>query len=338
MLAQIYDRLDGNPQPQEIVASRARLARDEFAIALEKLWIHGGAIIDDNEDLLRGAGSWRSSYEAQRAHKVAQFQKMLTYCEAPGCRMSQLVHYFGDRADSGKACGTCDFCAPGSTVASTQRPLTKREQHDVERMLDWLRKNDGLSTGKLHQLAFPDNSLDRRGAEELIAAMARSGVVTTAEASFEKNGEVIEYRKVFLTLAGQDEDAAETVLIIDDPAPEKPRVRKKKKSDSKKAKAKPEAAEEPSPKRKKKAPRESAVPQQTVNTDTIAAALKAWRLNEARKRGVPAFRILTDRAVEAIAAKQPQTTSELLQAPGVGLKVAEQYGAQIFRILSKTRG
>ena len=66
----------------------------------------------------------------------------------------------------------------------------------------------------------------------------------------------------------------------------------------------------------------------------MEAALKAWRLAEAKNKGIPAFRILTDKALQAIAAKQPRTNSELLNLPGVGLKIVEKYGTQIFGILS----
>jgi DNA topoisomerase-3 len=48
---------------------------------------------------------------------------------------------------------------------------------------------------------------------------------------------------------------------------------------------------------------------------------------------LPAFRILTDRALQALAANQPQTTRELLEIPGVGLSIAQKYGAQIFEIV-----
>ena len=68
---------------------------------------------------------------------------------------------------------------------------------------------------------------------------------------------------------------------------------------------------------------------------SIENALRAWRRTEAKRKGVPAFRILTDRALQAIASTQPQTTRELLELPGVGLRIVEKYGAQIFRIVGR---
>jgi DNA topoisomerase-3 len=67
----------------------------------------------------------------------------------------------------------------------------------------------------------------------------------------------------------------------------------------------------------------------------VEKALREWRLAEARRREVPAFRILTDRSLQAIAAEKPASMRALLNIPGVGAHVAEQYGAQIFRILER---
>ena len=64
-------------------------------------------------------------------------------------------------------------------------------------------------------------------------------------------------------------------------------------------------------------------------------ALRAWRLSEARKRGVPAFRIFTDKALHAIAERRPATAAELLAIPGIGISAIEKYGQQIYRILEQ---
>jgi DNA topoisomerase-3 len=67
----------------------------------------------------------------------------------------------------------------------------------------------------------------------------------------------------------------------------------------------------------------------------VEKALRDWRLAEARRREVPAFRILSDKSLQAIATERPLSIRELLEIPGVGARLAEQYGAQIFRILER---
>jgi ATP-dependent DNA helicase RecQ len=68
----------------------------------------------------------------------------------------------------------------------------------------------------------------------------------------------------------------------------------------------------------------------------VEKALKAWRLEEARRQGLPAFRVLTDQTLRAIATERPRTTNALLAIHGMGLRGVEKYGAAIFRVLSKS--
>jgi ribonuclease D len=67
----------------------------------------------------------------------------------------------------------------------------------------------------------------------------------------------------------------------------------------------------------------------------IEKALRAWRLGEAKRLGIPAFRILSDRALAALAERRPETTRELLEAPGVGLKIVERWGAKLLEIIDR---
>ncbi|WP_394766724.1 RecQ family zinc-binding domain-containing protein [uncultured Paludibaculum sp.] len=97
---------------------------------MEKLWIHGGAVVDYAENLSLGSVQWRESYIEQRAHKMAQFQKMLSYCEVSSCRMLALLRYFGDSEDLNRRCGHCDICAPRrnhSPAAPRSHPQRNRE-------------------------------------------------------------------------------------------------------------------------------------------------------------------------------------------------------------------
>jgi superfamily II DNA helicase RecQ len=68
----------------------------------------------------------------------------------------------------------------------------------------------------------------------------------------------------------------------------------------------------------------------------LEEALRAWRLGEARRLGVPAFRIFTDRALSGLVSLRPKTNSEMLSVPGIGLRIAEKYGNEIRRILHAT--
>ena len=65
----------------------------------------------------------------------------------------------------------------------------------------------------------------------------------------------------------------------------------------------------------------------------LEEALKAWRLTEARRRRMPAFRIFGDRTLRGIASSAPKTDAALLAVPGIGIGTVEKYGAAIFNLV-----
>jgi DNA topoisomerase-3 len=69
----------------------------------------------------------------------------------------------------------------------------------------------------------------------------------------------------------------------------------------------------------------------------IEQALRAWRLSEAKRRRVPAFRIFGDRALLSIATTAPSNEAELLAVQGIGAGIAKKYGAHIFRLIAGLR-
>ncbi|HYO51626.1 HRDC domain-containing protein, partial [Archangium sp.] len=77
----------------------------------------------------------------------------------------------------------------------------------------------------------------------------------------------------------------------------------------------------------------------TFGVDTpppqLVEALRAWRLAEARRRRVPAFRILTDRVLGAIATARPRDGAALQRIHGVGPKLAERYGEAILALVGR---
>lgn len=314
VLEAIYGLLTNEPQPRDAVLPRSRMAEDVFDNALEKLWIHGGAVVDYENNICRGRNTFQDGYLAQGEHKMAQFEKMLSYCECSSCRMLALVRYFGDTADSRRACGVCDFCDPESALTLSFRAAKAQEREWMERIIEPLKKNDGISTGRLFQQAFEHGGPDRRGFEDLLNAMARGGLVDIMESSFEKDGRTIEFRKVFLTDSGMEADAVASVMIPEE-IEGAPRVARK---------AKAKRIKTPQPR--------------TGRAPTLEAALKAWRVSEAKSKSVPAFRILTDKSLQAIVDTLPGSEAELLEVPGVGPRIVEKYGERILRVLRTSAG
>ena len=62
---------------------------------------------------------------------------------------------------------------------------------------------------------------------------------------------------------------------------------------------------------------------------TLFDALKAWRLEQAKVQGVPAYVILHDRTLAAIAQARPATLADLARIGGIGAAKLDRYGAAI---------
>jgi len=65
--------------------------------------------------------------------------------------------------------------------------------------------------------------------------------------------------------------------------------------------------------------------------------LKAWRLEVSREMERPAFTVMTNASLEAVAALRPATEAALLAVPGMGPKRVEAYGADLLRVVRGER-
>ncbi len=135
LLDRIFARLGDQPQSKETVRKLAKMEEDIFDKALEKLWIHKGAVLDYAENASRGVENWRASYTMQAEQKQGQIEEIIRFAESHHCRMTSLVHHFGDTSDSGTGCGICDFCDPANCVAQRFRGATHAERNACDRVL-----------------------------------------------------------------------------------------------------------------------------------------------------------------------------------------------------------
>jgi DNA topoisomerase-3 len=331
LLDGIFLRLRAEPVPKAELQTFLRLGADLFDKALEKLWIHGGAVVDFAENVSRGQEGWRELYIAQSEQKQQQLDLMLRFAESAECRMSSMVRHFGDLADSRNACGVCDFCAPDDCVGQRFRPAREDEREVAGKIIGALR-GGGRPTGRLHAELCPNGAMTRDAFEEVLGALARAGFVRIVAAVFEKDGRSVPYRKASLTSSGDSLEQREVPdfemkLSVESLA----RERKGKKAAAKKMAKRGKAKKARGPVELPKLPRPAAPP-----STRLAEALRAWRLAEAKRRGLPAFRVCTDAILRAISEQRPETAAEMLAIPGIGMKVVESYGAAIFRLIAQS--
>jgi superfamily II DNA helicase RecQ len=324
LLDRIFATLAEQPQTKETVRKLAKMEEDIFDKALEKLWIHKGAVVDFAENVSVGIDSWRASYILQADQKKDQLEEIIRFAEGHHCRMKSLVHHFGDTSDSGNGCGICDFCAPVNCVAQRFRAPTRAERTACERVLQKLRGLPARSTGKLHTELYPENEMSRDNFEEVLGAMARAELLAFTDAVFEKQGKRIPYRNVSI-LPGGLNFQAEALVMRDAAAPPASPKRGQKRAavagsatPEQRRLAKPAAAEQAAPERQAR----------------LEQALRAWRLTEAKRRKMPAFRIFGDRTLRNIASSCPKDDSALLAVPGIGMGTVEKYGPQIYHLIA----
>jgi superfamily II DNA helicase RecQ len=66
----------------------------------------------------------------------------------------------------------------------------------------------------------------------------------------------------------------------------------------------------------------------------LVRSLRAWRLETARTSGVPAYVVLHDVTLEALAALRPTTVEQLLAVPGLGPVKAGRYGPSLLSLVA----
>jgi DNA topoisomerase-3 len=338
MLDRICGLLSAAPMDRGALWKRSRIPQEVFEKALEKLWTHGGAVVDSSDNVTAGSEEWRDSYIAQGEQKRAQIERMIRYAQSNECRMASLVRHFGDVADGRKNCGICDFCAPAACIAQRYRQPTEAEIRMAFDILDEL-EGSPRSVGKLHAQLCAKGEASRDDFEELVGSLARAGLVRLTEETFEKDGKSIPYRKAWLAreanFVSRDGPLEFTVRRMGTVAEKPGRKRGARKKQAKKKRERIPLSR-PARQAKGKAAAPVAPPVNVEPRESKAEELlRAWRLATAKRLGVPAFRIMTDKVLEAIAKRHPKTAAELLAIPGIGINSVEKYGAQIYRVLNE---
>jgi DNA topoisomerase-3 len=240
------------------------------------------------------------------------------FAEKSSCRMLQLVAHFGDQHDSGAPCGHCDICAPGGCVAQAHRGPSVAEREAARLILESLTHRDGQTVGQIHRDVFPAGTFDRRSLEHVLGGLARAKLVRLEDDSFVKEGAVIAFQRVHATSASTQAEA--------NPEWAFPMTTGRARERSpKKARNKARAATRPS----------RGAAQEPSSHGPLFEALRAWRAAEARRTGVPAFRILNDRTLLGVATQTPGDEGALLQVAGVGPSVIRRYGPALLDIVAR---
>ncbi|MDC2955247.1 DNA helicase RecQ [Streptomyces gilvifuscus] len=261
--------------------------------------------------------------EAFRRRAAAHLDAMLALCESARCRRGQLLAYFGQDPDAAD-CGNCDTCLTPpetwdgtvaaqkvlSTVVRLQRE--RGQKFGAVQIVDILM---GKRTAKVIQ--FDHDQLSVFGIGEDLTEGEWRGVVRQllAQGLLAVEGD---YGTLVLT------EASGSVLRREREVPlrkePKKAVTSRSASSAKGSKAKAAAAELP----------EALQP--------AFEALRAWRAEQAREQGVPAYVIFHDATLREIATAWPTSVQQLGGISGVGEKKLVTYGEGVLAVLASLDG
>ena len=201
----------------------------------------------------------------------------------------------------------------------------------AQQIVEELRAVDYKATGSLQRSIDSPGKLSRDEYEGLLDAMVRAGLIEIEEAEFEKEGEMIRFRKVRLTDAGMEvRRTTPLALLLSDgivdefggQAEGASRTKKTKGAASKTAKKKAEAAPV----------------QLSADDEALAARLREWRAAEAKRLRVPAYVVMHDRTLTALAQARPTNPRELMEVDGMGPAKVEKFGEALLGLCTKGRG
>nr|WP_245883044.1 DNA helicase RecQ [Streptomyces hyaluromycini] len=261
--------------------------------------------------------------EAFRRRAQAHLDSMLALCESAQCRRGQLLNYFGQDPDPA-GCGNCDTCLTppetwdGTVAAQKVLSTVVRLQRERGQKFGAVQIVDillGKRTAKVIQ--FDHDQLSVFGIGTDLDEGEWRGVVRQllAQGLLAVEGE---YGTLVLT------EASGTVLRREREVPlrkepKKPAVSRSaggSGSSSGKSKAKAAVAELP----------EELLP--------AFEALRAWRAEQAREQGVPAYVIFHDATLREIVSRWPESIAELATVGGVGEKKLMTYGEGVLGALA----
>ena len=244
--------------------------------------------------------------------------RMIAYADSSGCYRATILGYFGE-SGAPSACGFCGSCARRRDVSSEDLLRLRKILSGVARGGErWgKRKIVAMLTGDCDGLPEPLTRLSTTGILAADGARTVGDWIDAAQGGGLLAASDDAYRTLSLTRAGREVMAGRTPAVsLTLPEPPRPTARRRRSSTSVSKLLAPAAAADAA----------SASP---ADLD----ALREWRRQEAARRSVPAYVVLHDRTLAALAARRPSTLEALSAIPGIGPAKLEAYGKQLLSLL-----
>jgi ATP-dependent DNA helicase RecQ len=257
--------------------------------------------------------------DAFKRVSIGKLDALVALAETAGCRRSRLLGYFGEAAH-GTNCGSCDNCLSppqlrdGKVAAQKLLSCAYRtgQRFGAMHLIDVL---VGRMTERVTQFGHDKLSVFGIGAE--LNEKQWRAVVRQLVAMGHLQADSEAFGALKLTESARGVLKGETEIMLRE-APAGARIRASR-TKSRRGDRAPGAAGEGRP------------------ADAgLQAALRAWRSEIARQRGVPAYVVLHDSTIDGIAGARPATLEQLRNIPGIGDKKLEHYGDELLSLVKAT--
>jgi ATP-dependent DNA helicase RecQ len=258
--------------------------------------------------------------EAFKRVSIGKLNALVGLAETTDCRRTRLLGYFSEKPKAG-GCGNCDNCLSppklrdGKVVAQKLLSCAYRtgQRFGAMHLIDVL---IGRMTERVMQFGHHNSSVFGIG-RELNERQWRAALrQVVAMGHLQPDAEAFGALKLTESARGVLKGETEVMLREETPG-SRIRASRTKSRRGDIAAASNDAGETGHP--------------------ALVGALRAWRSEVARRRGVPAYVVLHDATIDGIASSRPTTLTQLRDIPGIGDKKLEHYGGELIALVKCSR-
>ncbi|AKM29746.1 ATP-dependent DNA helicase RecQ [Pandoraea faecigallinarum] len=249
--------------------------------------------------------------ELQKRVERQKLDALLGYCEAPRCRRTVLLSYFGETSEP---CGNCDVCLNPPEVfdgtIAAQKALSAilrtGQRFGAGHLIDLLR---GRSTDKIRQFGHESlptfgvgGEMDDQGWRAVFRQLIAHGIIEPDSS---------QYGALTLNAAARPVLKGETTVSL-------------------------RRQQRPSAGKKSRFAGYASAPaiELDVADQQLFEKLRAWRQDVAKTQAVPAYVILHDRTLRELAQRRPRHREGLADITGLGEAKIERYGEALVELLN----
>jgi ATP-dependent DNA helicase RecQ len=235
---------------------------------------------------------------------LARVSRIVDYSASARCRQIEVAEHFGEAGV--EACGSCDRCAPGRERAPLAAPAGSSPLPDdlgtailrAAADLRWPLGTGGLAAMLAGSVSAPPSA--RRSRAFGLLAAATPTAIRRWIGRLIDSGHLVRYES-------DDGFPLLRVSRLDDP-----------------------------PRLVEAAPTADAAESSPADL-ALFERLRAWRRATAAAAEVPAFVVLSDRTLRALATARPASLGELADVPGIGAAKLERYGTAVLELVGSSQ-